>query len=185
MRVVLVLTCVSACSFAFVKEPTDAMLTRREPATCTTSRALPVVDLAIGAALGALVFTTTYAAIEEFNDECAPGRCYRPWGPALLGSFLARQGWAPKTIAGALTAVGAGLAWKGDGSTIRSVGAGTMSAAGSQLALMVIDDRDKKVAAIAAPKPKNADGLPPGALENAFDRARERLALTAGGYDGG
>ena len=62
-------------------------------------------------------------------------------GTALLGSFLARQGWAPKTIAGALTAVGAGLAWKGDGSTIKSVGAGTMSAAGSQLALMMIDDR--------------------------------------------
>src|SRR2546427_5905089 len=63
-------------------------------------------------------------------------------GTALVGSFLARQGWAPKTIAGALAAVGAGLAWKGDGSTIKSVGAGTMSAAGSQLALMLIDDRE-------------------------------------------
>jgi len=102
-------------------------------------------------------------------------------GTALLGSFLARQGWAPKTIASALTAVGAGLAWKGDGSTIQSIGAGTMSAAGSQLALMVIDDRDKKVA--PAPKPKNAEALPPGALENAFDRARERLAITAGGAE--
>src|SRR5688572_19240554 len=101
-------------------------------------------------------------------------------GTALVGSFLARQGWAPKTIAAALTAVGAGLAWKGDGSTIKSVGAGTMSAAGSQLALMVIDDRDKKV---APPKPKNAESLPPGALENAFDRARERLAITAGGAE--
>src|SRR5689334_22949495 len=63
---------------------------------------------------------------------------------ALLGSFLAREGWAPKTIAGALAAVGAGLAWKGDSSTVKSLGAGAMSAAGSQLALMVIDDRDKK-----------------------------------------
>jgi hypothetical protein len=102
-------------------------------------------------------------------------------GTALLGSFLARQGWAPKTIAGALTAVGAGLAWKGDGSTIKSVGAGTMSAAGSQLALMMIDDRDKPAAAKpAAPvvkKPANADELPPGALESAFERARERLSL--------
>jgi hypothetical protein len=104
-------------------------------------------------------------------------------GTALLGSFLARQGWAPKTIAGALTAVGAGLAWKGDGSTIKSVGAGTMSAAGSQLALMMIDDRQKPAAAaptVATKKPANADGLPPGALENAFERARERLALVAG-----
>ncbi len=104
-------------------------------------------------------------------------------GTALLGSFLARQGWAPKTIAGALTAVGAGLAWKGDGSTIKSVGAGTMSAAGSQLALMMIDDRDKPAAAKPATtvvkKPANADELPPGALESAFERARERLALVS------
>jgi hypothetical protein len=100
-------------------------------------------------------------------------------GTALLGSFLARQGWAPKTIAGALTAVGAGLAWKGDGSTIKSVGAGTMSAAGSQLALMMIDDRERPAAApkVATKKPANADELPPGALESAFERARERLAL--------
>src|SRR5687768_15499947 len=103
-------------------------------------------------------------------------------GTALLGSFLARQGWAPKTIAGALTAVGAGLAWKGDGSTIKSVGAGTMSAAGSQLALMLIDDRAKPATTqtAVAVKPKNADELPPGALESAFERARERLALVSG-----
>src|SRR4051812_11199894 len=109
-------------------------------------------------------------------------------GTALLGSFLARQGWAPKTIAGALTAVGAGLAWKGDGSTIKSVGAGTMSAAGSQLALMMIDDHSAHPVhtaptVVTAKKPANADGLPPGALENAFDRARERLALVAGEHE--
>jgi len=108
-------------------------------------------------------------------------------GTALLGSFLARQGWAPKTIAGALTAVGAGLAWKGDGQTIKSVGAGTMSAAGSQLALMMLDDHSAKQAATTqvatAKKPANADGLPPGALENAFDRARERMVLQAGEHE--
>jgi hypothetical protein len=108
-------------------------------------------------------------------------------GTALLGSFLARQGWAPKTIAGALTAVGAGLAWKGDSSTVKSMGAGTMSAAGSQLALMMIDDHASKPAAVAqvasAKKPANADGLPAGALENAFERARERLALVAGEHE--
>ena len=101
-------------------------------------------------------------------------------GTALAGSFLARQGWAPKTIAGALAAVGAGLAWKGDGSTIRSIGTGAMSAAGSQLALMMIDDRDRKTApapTTTAKKPSNADGLPAGALEAAFERARSRLAL--------
>jgi hypothetical protein len=100
-------------------------------------------------------------------------------GTALAGSFLARQGWAPKTIAGALAAVGAGLAWKGEGSTIRSVGAGAMSAAGSQLALMMIDDRDRTSApqVATAKKPSNTDGLPAGALEAAFERARHRLAL--------
>lgn len=103
-------------------------------------------------------------------------------GTALIGSFLAKHGWAPKTIAGTLAAVGAGLAWKGDGATIKSVGAGTMSAAGSQLALMMIDDRSKPAATKTAQagKPKNADDLPPGALESAFERARERLALVGG-----
>jgi hypothetical protein len=107
-------------------------------------------------------------------------------GTALAGSFLAHEGWAPKTIATALAAVGGGLAWKGDAPTIRSVGAGVMSAAGSQLALMIIDDREKKAApATTAPatqvakKPSNAGELPPGALESALSRAQARLALEA------
>lgn len=105
-------------------------------------------------------------------------------GTALVGSFLSAQGWAPKTIAGALSAVGAGLAWRGDDPTIRSIGAGTMSAAGSQLALMLIDDRGKKQAHPPAPatpqkKQSNAEELPEGALENALERARQRLALAS------
>ena len=108
-------------------------------------------------------------------------------GTALAGSFLAHEGWAPKTIATALAAVGAGLAWKGDAPGIRSVGAGVMSAAGSQLALMVIDDREKKAApapttptVAVAKKPANAaQALPPGALESALERAQARLALSA------
>ena len=101
-------------------------------------------------------------------------------GTALAGSFLAHEGWAPKTIATALTAVGAGLAWKGDAPGVRSVGAGVMSAAGSQLALMVIDDRDKKATTAPAKKPANAaNALPPGSLENALERAQARLALSA------
>ena len=70
---------------------------------------------------------------------------------------------------------------------IYSVGAGVMSAAGSQLALMVIDDREKKAAPAApaqapqvAKKPANAqNALPPGALESALARAQARLALEA------
>lgn len=105
-------------------------------------------------------------------------------GTALAGSFLAHEGWAPKTIATALGAVGAGLAWKGDTSTVRSIGAGMMSAAGSQLALMVIDERDRKPAPApatqVAKKPSNVDALPPGSLESALERAQARLALASG-----
>ena len=55
-----------------------------------------------------------------------------------------------------------------------------MSAAGSQLALMLIDDRDKPATTtVATKKPSNTDELPPGALESAFERARERLALVS------
>jgi hypothetical protein len=106
-------------------------------------------------------------------------------GTALAGSFLAHEGWAPKTIATALAAVGAGLAWKGDAPTIRSVGAGVMSAAGSQLALMIIDERDKKAAPASPPttmvakKPANAGELPAGALDAALQRAQARLSLSA------
>jgi hypothetical protein len=109
-------------------------------------------------------------------------------GTSLVGSFLAHEGWAPKTIATALGAVGAGLAWKGDAPAIRSLGAGAMSAAGSQLALMMLDDRGHKAGtttavsaqAQAAKKPANAGELPPGSLENAFERAKARLALSSG-----
>lgn len=106
-------------------------------------------------------------------------------GTALAGSFMAREGWAPKTVATALAAVGAGLAWKGDEPTIRSVGAGVMSAAGSQLALMMIDEKDRKQAvqtAQAQPvkKPANAYALPPGSLESAFNQARSELAYVGG-----
>ena len=102
-------------------------------------------------------------------------------GTALAGSFLANEGWAPKTIATALTAVGAGLAWKGDAHTVRSVGAGVMAAAGSQLALMSIDDKEKKSAPVTqtAQRPSNAAGLPSGALESALERAQAHLALAS------
>ena len=105
---------------------------------------------------------------------------------ALAGSFLVHEGWAPKTISTALAAVGAGLAWKGDSSTIRDIGAGVMSAAGSQLALMMMEDRGKPSAptptqtAQAAAQKRQAGELPPGALENAFERAQARLSVSTG-----
>ena len=107
-------------------------------------------------------------------------------GTALAGSFLAHEGWAPKTIATALTAVGAGLAWKGDAHTVRSIGAGVMAAAGSQLALMSIDDKDKKAAPSTqtAQRPSNAAALPAGALESALERAQAHLALASRQQEG-
>jgi hypothetical protein len=130
------------------------------------------------------------ASIKPEEEETALRRLgYTAAGAAttsLAGSFLAHEGWAPKTIATALAAVGAGLAWKGDAPTIRSIGAGVMSAAGSQLALMMMEERDHKTSGSAtaqtapAKKPANAGELPAGSLENAFERAKERLSISAG-----
>ena len=101
-------------------------------------------------------------------------------GTALVGSFLAREGWAPKTIAGLLTTGGAIASWTSHDSTVRNIGSGAMSAAGGQLALMLLDDTEKNKAPAAATTPikrANADGLPSGALESAFERARARMAV--------
>ncbi len=93
-------------------------------------------------------------------------------GSALVGAMLAKENWAPKTIAGALATLGAGLTWKGDSATIKSLGSGAMSSAGGQLVLLLIDEH--------GPKPANAEALPPGSLEGALERARARLAMTSG-----
>ena len=110
-------------------------------------------------------------------------------GTALAVSFLKREGWAPKTAATTLTAVGAGLTWKGDAPTIRSLGAGVMAGAGSQLAMMLLADRDPETKtethapAVAPKRLSNSDGTSAAALEAALERARSRVALSAGGND--
>lgn len=85
----------AACSFAFVREPQATARTNPQvPLECTLSRALPLADLAIGLALGALVAGTTYAFIQEANEECTPGRdCFGATGPVLLGTFLVVSPW--------------------------------------------------------------------------------------------
>ncbi len=103
-------------------------------------------------------------------------------GSAFVGAFLTKEGWAPKTIAGALTALGAGLTWKGEGATTKSVGSGAMSSAGGQLVLMMMDEHTQKQAApqvATAKKPANADAIPAGSVERALDRARRRIAINA------
>jgi hypothetical protein len=110
-------------------------------------------------------------------------------GAALTCALLARENWIPpKVVTGLVSAVGTTLAVLGASTTLRAVGSGVMSAAGAQLGLMLIDDHYDNVAtqkAIAtatadaqkAKKQANADALPPGALESAYERARARLAM--------
>jgi hypothetical protein len=121
----------------------------------------------------------------------------RGWQVAKLGggmlagslacAYVARQDWLPpKTITAAATAVGGALALGGETDTLRWVGAGAAAAAGGQLLLLTVDDQlhGKPAEQVAskdkppAKKPANADGLPPGALEAAYERARRRLAMT-------
>jgi len=122
---------------------------------------------------------------------------HRAWQVAKLGggmlagaltcAYVARQDWLPpKTITAATTVVGGVLAAGGESDTLRWLGAGAAAAAGGQLLLLAVDDqlqsrppepvvtKDKP----PAKKPSNADGLPPGALEAAYERARRRLAMT-------
>lgn len=114
-------------------------------------------------------------------------------GTAVVGGFLARQNWQPKTIASVLAAVGGAMAWSGATPQLQALGAGTMAAGGSQLALLVLDDRyeravqDLRAEQAKAPRPPERPAerrpanaaLPPGALESAFERARTHLALSA------
>ena len=127
-------------------------------------------------------------------DEDTPG-----WQAAKLGAgvlagalacaFIARQDWLPpKAITGATTAVGTALLLGGHSDTLRLVGAGAAAAAGGQLLLLTVDDqlqtKPEQVASkdkTSPKKPANADGLPPGALEAAYERARRRLEMTQGG----
>ena len=106
---------------------------------------------------------------------------------ALACAYVARQDWLPlKTITAATTAVGGALAAGGESDTLRWIGAGAAAAAGGQLLLLAVDDQlqsrppEQVVSKDKPPakKPANADGLPPGALEAAYERARRRLAMT-------
>jgi len=73
-------------------------------------------------------------------------------GAALLGAILAQRGYAPKTVSGALAALGAGLAGIGDSKALRALGAGAMSGSGAQLVLMLFAEyEDKKTAATDVP----------------------------------
>ncbi|HEX7841475.1 MAG TPA: hypothetical protein VF469_28575 [Kofleriaceae bacterium] len=106
-------------------------------------------------------------------------------GGALACALIAREEWLPpKTVTGAAAAVGTALMVGGESDTARWLGAGMAAATGGQLLLLTVDDHAQgkpaeKLASNTPPKkPANADGLPPGALEAAYERARRRLAMT-------
>jgi hypothetical protein len=102
---------------------------------------------------------------------------------------VAKNDWLPpKVITGATATLGGALLVGGESDTLRWLGAGAAAAAGGQLLLMAVDDQmqskaPEKVASTTPPpkKPANADGLPPGALEAAYERARRRLEMTQAG----
>jgi hypothetical protein len=108
-------------------------------------------------------------------------------GAALACAYIARENWLPpKAVTGLLAAIGGTVAFVADKDSYRSVGQGVMSAAGAQLGLMLIDTHYQAVNGGGAPvvatasvrkKPANAESLPPGALEAAYERARRRLAM--------
>jgi hypothetical protein len=114
-------------------------------------------------------------------------------GAALALSFMQHEGWSPKTVAAALGAAGGALAWKAKEDEMKSLGSAVASAAVGQLASIMIAEHDAKAADAtkvasndakpadalkALPAPRQADALPPGALENALARAQARLAIS-------
>lgn len=105
---------------------------------------------------------------------------------AALCAVIARYNWLPATFAtGLATAIGGTTAAVATNPKFQAAGQGVMAAAGAQLGLVLIDNHYQEKATLAAlastkpdaKKPANAEGLPPGALEAAYERARRRLAM--------
>lgn len=125
---------------------------------------------------------------EEVGDD-APG-----WQVAKLASgalaaaftcaFVARRNWLPaKIITGAVATIGAVLAAASGSNTLRAVGSGAMAWTVGELGLGLVDDlvrrrfRAQVGHAATLAEPATTVGLPPGALEAAFARARARLEM--------
>lgn len=105
---------------------------------------------------------------------------------ATLCALAARYDVLPAVWAtGIVTAVGGTTAALALHPAAQAVGQGAMAAAGAQLGFVLIDShhqqnavREALAASKPAPKkPANAERLPAGAVEAAYERARRRLAL--------
>ena len=92
MRALIACALLSGCSFVFVHELDEGPRDPRVQLACTTSRAMPVTDLLVGAVMASAVAAVTYGAVERVNEMCA-GDCYHPWKPATLAAFLVVSPW--------------------------------------------------------------------------------------------
>lgn len=124
------------------------------------------------------------------HGKLSPGRAalYTAGGAAAAAvtcALVARENLLPPTfVTGLVTAIGGTAVAIAESETYRAVGQGVMAAAGAQLGLVLLDNHyqettKKPVIATKsdAKKPSNAENLPPGALEAAYERARRRLAM--------
>jgi hypothetical protein len=126
---------------------------------------------------------------QDSADKLSPGRAalYTAGGAAAAAitcALVARENLLPPTfVTGLVTAIGGTAVAISESETYRAVGQGVMAAAGAQLGLVLLDNHYQETAkpAVAAKsdtkKPSNAENLPPGALEAAYERARRRLAM--------
>jgi hypothetical protein len=139
--------------------------------------------------------STSSRASSEGKNGSADGRLsrgqaalYTAGGAAAAAvtcALVARENILPPTfVTGLVTAIGGTAAAIAHSETYRAIGQGAMAAAGAQLGLVLLDNHYQEsakkpmVAAKAdGKKPSNAENLPPGALEAAYERARRRLAM--------
>jgi hypothetical protein len=139
--------------------------------------------------------STSSRASSDGKNDSSPGKLtrgqaalYTAGGAAAAAvtcALVARENILPPTfVTGLVTAIGGTAAAIAHSETYRAIGQGAMAAAGAQLGLVLIDNHYQEVAKkpmMAAKsdtkKPSNADTLPPGALEAAYERARRRLAM--------
>lgn len=109
---------------------------------------------------------------------------------AAVGTVLVQSGLPPAAVATGLGVIGSSVVGLSKNPKARSFGAGSMSAATGQFALMVVADlqeakRDKATPRVAVAqtkpttKPSNAAELMPGEVDAAMERSRMRTALTA------
>lgn len=125
------------------------------------------------------------------RDDTVGWRLARTAGGALGGAVLCA--WAAstrtipkKTAAAVLSAAGAAVALGNDDEAVRDVSLGVATTAFGQLLMLLSDDQLTQLAEASPPANKekekekklsNADGLPPGALAAAVQRAKQYDAI--------